>query len=276
MLRCRAFPTLLLALAGPALSPQDSRPPAPIQDNSFLLEEAYNQEAGVIQHIQTFSRISRSGAWVYTFTEEWPVGGQRHQASLTVPFLRPPAPHPAGTGGPGDLLLNYRYQALGDGSAPVAFAPRVSLILPSGSVREGRGNGRPALQASLPLSVVLGDDWVTHANLGWTRTLRARDPEGREAALTAVNAGQSLVWLARPDCNLLLECAWTRGQEVAGPGQTRTVRSTFLAPGIRWAWTFASGLQVVPGLALPLGLGPSRGDNGVFLYLSFEHPLGRR
>jgi hypothetical protein len=25
-----------------------------IQDNSFLVEEAYNQDAGVVQHIQTF------------------------------------------------------------------------------------------------------------------------------------------------------------------------------------------------------------------------------
>ena len=29
-------------------------PPPPIQDNSFLIEEAYNQEKGVIQHIQTY------------------------------------------------------------------------------------------------------------------------------------------------------------------------------------------------------------------------------
>lgn len=29
---------------------------APIQDNSFLIEEAYNQEFGVVQHINTFTR----------------------------------------------------------------------------------------------------------------------------------------------------------------------------------------------------------------------------
>ena len=31
-----------------------------IQDNSFLIEEAYNQEANVVQHISTFSRMSRN------------------------------------------------------------------------------------------------------------------------------------------------------------------------------------------------------------------------
>src|SRR5512134_3304729 len=78
----------------------------PIQDNSFLVEEAYNQEPGVIQHISTFRR-DRGGGWDYSFTEEWPVRGQRHQASVTFTALRPEE----GAGGVGDLALNYRLQA---------------------------------------------------------------------------------------------------------------------------------------------------------------------
>jgi hypothetical protein len=46
-----------------------------------------------------------------------------------------------------------------------------------------------------------------------------------------------------------------------------------LSPGFRWALNFKSGLQIVPGVAVPVGLGPSAGQRGVFLYLSFEHPL---
>jgi hypothetical protein len=34
-------------------------------------------------------------------------------------------------------------------------------------------------------------------------------------------------------------------------------------------------LQIVPGLALPIGLGPIAGERGVFAYLSFEHPFGK-
>ena len=41
----------------------------PIQDNSFLIEEAYNQEAGVVQHISFFSYFPESEDWVYTFTQ---------------------------------------------------------------------------------------------------------------------------------------------------------------------------------------------------------------
>lgn len=40
----------ILLAAGGAFAEE----PKKIQDNSFLIEEAYNQEDGVIQHIQTF------------------------------------------------------------------------------------------------------------------------------------------------------------------------------------------------------------------------------
>ena len=45
---------------------------SPIQDNSFLVEEAYNQEDGVIQHISLFQRLS-TGDWAFTQTDEWPL-----------------------------------------------------------------------------------------------------------------------------------------------------------------------------------------------------------
>lgn len=41
-----------------------------IQDNSFLVEEAHNQEAGVVQHIQSFMYLRQSKEWAYTFTQE--------------------------------------------------------------------------------------------------------------------------------------------------------------------------------------------------------------
>jgi hypothetical protein len=34
---------------------------------------------------------------------------------------------------------------------------------------------------------------------------------------------------------------------------------------------FTSGLQIVPGIAVPIGVGSSSGQRDVFLYLSFEH-----
>jgi hypothetical protein len=46
-----------------------------------------------------------------------------------------------------------------------------------------------------------------------------------------------------------------------------------VSPGIRWALDFKCGLEIVPGLAFPIGVGPSRGEHAVFLYLSLEHPF---
>ena len=49
-------------------------------DNSFLVEEAFNQEAGVFQNI--FGAARRNGHWGATFTQEWPVVA--HDASVLV------------------------------------------------------------------------------------------------------------------------------------------------------------------------------------------------
>jgi hypothetical protein len=43
--------------------------------------------------------------------------------------------------------------------------------------------------------------------------------------------------------------------------------------GVRFAINFKSGLQIVPGLFMPVGVGPSKGEYGGLAYLSFEHPL---
>ncbi|MEY2530816.1 MAG: hypothetical protein QOI96_901 [Verrucomicrobiota bacterium] len=46
-----------------------------IQDNSFFVEEAYNQEAGVVQHILNVPVFFTHGKKEITpdFTQEWPV-----------------------------------------------------------------------------------------------------------------------------------------------------------------------------------------------------------
>jgi hypothetical protein len=88
--------------------------------------------------------------------------------------------------------------------------------------------------------------------------------------------GQSVIWLVHPKLNLMLESIWTAEWDVTGPGQTERSTELLLSPGVRGAIDFASGLQVVPGIAFPFGIGSSRGERAVFVYLSFEHPFGRR
>ena len=108
-----------------------------IQDNSFLVEEAYNQEFGVVQHISSFSYLADSKDWVYSFTQEWPAPGIRHQFSYTLTALRPGSFSSQGPGF-GDVVFNYRYQLLGTGDTRVAMAPRFSLIFPTGDSNRAR------------------------------------------------------------------------------------------------------------------------------------------
>jgi hypothetical protein len=208
--------------------------PLPIQDNSFLIEEAYNQDPFVVQHIFGMMR-DRDGHWTGTFTEEWPAAGLKHQLSYTLPLDQS-----------SDILLNYRYQLLGNGDARVACAPRLSLI--AGSIHD-RHFG---FQAMVPVSVVVTDRVVTHWNGGVTR----------EHGESTWIAGASAIYAILPEVHFMLENLWTSDS-----------RSLIVSPGVRWAYDRPKKLQIVPGVAFPINTRDSH-DRSVFLYLSFEHPFG--
>lgn len=263
-----------LAAQAPVAGPERDTPKQ-IEDNSFLVEEAYNQEAGVVQHANTFSRSAGSAAWMYTFTQEWPVGGQRNQLSYTLPLARNDDPSEETTG-IGDIALNYRYQIGGGDRTRFALAPRATLLIPTGSSRRGLGSGGAGFQINLPLSTKLSPGFVTHSNAGLTYTPRARDTFGNVAAAHSYTLGQSIIWLAHPKLNLMLESTWAVSHEVAGSGQSQRSTEFLLSPGLRGAIDMASGLQIVPGLAFPFGVGGSRGERGVYAYLSFEHSFSGR
>jgi hypothetical protein len=257
---------LVLSTAG------TSRAQSPIQDNSFLIEEAYNQERGVVQHISNFALVRGSGDWAYTFTQEWPLPDERHQVSYTLPVQDLHA-YAAKHEGLGDLALNYRNQAVGNGQAGLAISPRLSLLIPTGRAADNLGTGGVGVQVSLPVSRTVGSRLVTHWNVLVTRTFAARDAAGDRAATNSYGAGQSVVWLARPKFNLLVETLWTRTGAVISDGHATHSDGFVVSPGVRWAYDFRSGLQIVPGAAFTIGVGPSRGRDTIFLYLSLEHPF---
>lgn len=244
-----------------------------IQDNSFLVEEAYNQEDGVIQHIQSFQYF-KGDNWQYTFTQEWPVPGQTHQLSYTIPVEKIKGDGQNDTG-IGDVALNYRYQAVM--KEGMAFAPRFSLILPTGDREKGFGTGTVGYQVNLPLSVRLSDRFVTHYNLGFTFTPNSKDPGGAKADTLATNYGASVIYLASKNLNLMLEAAGTSEQIVVASAATAAENSLFINPGLRYAIDCnvkdMEFFQIVPGIAFPIGIGPSKGEYGVLAYLSIEHSL---
>jgi hypothetical protein len=242
----------------------------PIQDNSFLMEEAYNQEARVVQHISTLIKDPQSGLWTYSFTQEWPVRGQRNQLSYTLPVADQGGRSQTGIG---DVLLNYRLQVISPDESKVAFAPRLSAIFPTGRVSRGLGRGSAGLQFDLPLSVELSRTLVAHTNAGFTWTPRAENAIGNRASLMEYNAGQSFVWLATPMLNFLVENVYQTTRIVVAPNRSVEHENLFVSPGVRMGFNFRSGLQIVPGLAVPFEFGDDRHDPVALVYLSFEHPF---
>lgn len=263
---------VLLALApasvhGQVSAPKSSTPPL-IQDNSFLMEEAYNQEQGVVQHISTFRTHRGSSDFDASFTQEWPVGGIAHQLSYDLPFIRS-----ARESGLGDVRINYRYQLAGSGETRLAIAPRLSVTLPTGDWKKGRGSGSAGIETMLPVSYVLSPRFTTHSNAGLAVTPSARNPSGARADSYALTLAQSLIVTANPNIQFLVETVYTGEQTVIGENSTEWNDDLVISPGVRGAFNFASGLQIVPGFAIPLGVGPSHRDRGLFFYLSFEHPF---
>jgi hypothetical protein len=236
-----------------------------IEDNSFLLEEAYNQENGVVQHIQGV-QFYQQGGWVYNFTQEWPVPTQNHQLSYVIPYIDLQS-----ASGIGDILINYRYQAIRNNF--LALAPRISLILPSGDYKKELGHDAYGIQVNIPISIVLGQRWVTHWNLGTTYIPKAKHGDESQADIQGYNFGGSLIYILTNNLNFMLEGIGNSDEVITKGGAITIENSFYLNPGFRYAIDFASGLQMVLGLSFPIGIGPSSGDNGVFVYLSLEHPL---
>jgi len=129
------------------------------------------------------------------------------------------------------------------------------------------------VQTNLPVSIVLNRRIITHWNAGSTFLPRARNGDYR-ASSAGYNFGQSIILVVNPRFHFMLETCANIFQAVTGPGETGWSGSVYTSPGVRWAFNLRRGLQIVPGVAMPIGIGPGAGERGVFLYLSFEHPFG--
>ena len=253
------------------------RPIDVIEDNSFLIEEAYNQEEGVVQHIFSALHTTSGGrhGWGFTFTQEWPVFSQDHQFSYTIPSYH----LTDGTDrvyGIGDILLNYRYQALYEGEMLPAFAPRFSLILPTGNRRKGTGNNVVGYQWNLPVSKKVADRLALHANFGLTYLPHVKAPPAAtgsapKQSLISYNVGGSAIVALLPRLHFMLEWVGNFDQGFNDAGRReRSFRST-ISPGFRAALVNEEKLQIVAGIAAPVGLNRRTDNIGAFLYFSVEH-----
>lgn len=251
------FFILMLVLSIPASAQEFTKA---IEDNSYYIEEAYNQEDRVVQHVFNGASMNPGTLTEMSFTQEWPAFGRAHQLSITLPYLSQSAPSANGIG---DVMVNYRYQAVDEPG--FAFSPRLSLILPTGDDANGFGTGQAGLQMNLPVSKRWTNNFITHANAGLTFVPDGVTVGAGKELYSDYFIGASAVYLTTQNFNVMCEVLHTNSGSTSG----RT-GETIVSPGLRYAHNIGD-LQIVPGLALPFVFSSASNSNGLFLYLSFEH-----
>ena len=162
---------------------------------------------------------------------------------------------------------------VGSGETPLAISPRLSVSFPTGDWKRGRGAGAVGIEAGLPLSYVMSPLFTAHTNALVGFTPSARSASGARAHAVGFGVGQSLIFTPNQRVQPLVEVVYSREQEVIAEDKTGWIDDLVISPGFRAAFNFPSGLQIVPGLAIPFG---RHGERGVFFYLSFEHPFGHQ
>jgi hypothetical protein len=272
---CCCFLSFFLAF-GASAQVSVPRPAEGIQDNSFLIEEAYNQDPGVVQHIlnivhnATRQAGNESDELSFVFTQEWPLFSQTHQLSYSIPFTFLEEGGRSSSGF-GDISLNYRLQVLEESEKAPAFAPRLSLILPTGDEDEGLGDGTVGYEINLPFSKVVSDRWSVHANAGATLL---PDVSGND--LLSYRLGGSVIYAVNSNFNVMLESLTNWDEEVDDDGRTSREAAVVISPGVRYAFNHPGDAQTVIGIAAPIGVTSAAPDFGVFVYASFEHPFLRK
>ena len=273
----RVLQITLVLLVGSAAAHAQTSPPASapdskfeILDNSFLVEEAFNQERGIFQNIFSFVRSDR-GDWTGAFTQEWPVPGMKHQLSYTAIFSQVDRDDAFD-----DLLINYRYQLITERPGRPAFAPRLSLVVPTGNSEKGHGSGTVGLQVNLPFSKQRHDVYF-HWNAGFTYLPGVKTGvSGRDVSLLSPQLAGSAIWRMRPMVNLMLEAVALSLESLQPGGGTDRDMLLTLSPGVRFGWNIGDK-QVVAGLAVPItrSLDEDNTNSAMLGYFSYELPFRR-
>jgi hypothetical protein len=253
-----------------------------IEDNSMLIEEAFNQEAGIIQHISNF--VFSGGNLFYNYTQEIPLADVKHQFSFGVSYSslqRPSIPLLNSsyiTSGLGDISLNYRPLLWGKNDWALVI-PRFTLIVPTGNARYGLGSGAWGAQFNLAVTKRVSKKIVTHYNAGYTLMTNADHYTytadgtpvlGYEKTIGTKNLGTSIVWIVKPKFNLLVEYVASFGKEMEDDGSLTNLTTSVINPGFRFAMDVGK-VQIVPGAGFPINFTNNHFDStGGFIYLSIE------
>lgn len=263
---------------------EEKKGPEHMRDNAILVEEASNQEAGVVQHIFNWLNAwdrdqgDRTRSFAFSYTMELPIGSQKHQFSFTsilsTEYFTPLGGPEVREGGIGDTLLNYRYQLLADDDF-LWVAPRVGLILPTGDERRNLGTGQLGYLFNLPVSHY-GEMFDFHFNAGATFIPNVSLPINNglfspRHNLEAYSLGVSGYWKPATYLHFFVEALALWVDEIDDFGFQGNRTQVFLNPGLRYAVCQFEEVEWVLGFSVPIGLTRDTPDIGVFAYMSVEH-----
>lgn len=256
-----AIAALICSVAAPARAQatRDASRPFEITDNSFLVEEAFNQEAGIFQNILLVQRPN-ANEWSFEFTQEWPLGGQRHQLSYTVPLEAVKEPGADSYDfGRGTIGLNYRLQLTAESAGRPAVSPRVSFLIPDFP----ESDAQFGIQMNLPVSKQFNDFYL-HANAGYT----VEGISSEAGSSGRASAAGSVIYRALPMVHLMVE-------SVFRANEYDSAHSVLISPGFRAGKNFGNK-QLVFGAAVPLGLLENDESSALLAYISYELPFTKQ
>jgi hypothetical protein len=248
----------------PTVPSQPTAASAGILDNSFLVEETFNQDPGVVQTTFSWVRSGDSG-WRSTVAQDWPLLVHRHQFSWALPW--------SGGGIPlrtGQVVVSYRYQFADLGEHRPAVAARISAVLP----RDRPGEDHLGLQAAVPMTIAWRRFHV-HANAGVTWTQQRHNEGPGAVRLASPYMAASTVWPTESMFQLMLEDIVEFEASLDDSGGRRRRTSMTLSPGLRGGWNIGRN-QLVVGTALPVDVSAEDRSVSLLGYVSFEGPLTRR
>ena len=173
-----------------------------------------------------------------------------------------------------------------EGERTPAFAPRFSLVTPTGDASKGFGHRAGSATKSIYRSAKLSVQRVTlNFNAGG-----ALFPDVNDRDLWNYNLGGSVIYAVSRDFNLMLEAVAFWEEDVADfaeilPASATTTKASaiidrtvtaLLSPGARYAFNLPNDLQIVVGAAAPIGLTSDSPDWGYsFISPSSTHSCGR-
>jgi hypothetical protein len=268
---------------------KEEEPPEHMKDNAMLVEEAFNQEKGVAQHIFNWvnfwdrSEGVRRRDFAFAYTMELPIGSQDHQFSFTTPYLttyeKAEGEPAAQQGDVGDITLNYRYQLLADDDF-LWVSPRFGLVLPAGDERLGLGTGQVGYVFNLPISK-RGELFDFHFNAGVLYTPNVSVPlatglDSPRHDLRTYNLGASVYWKPQTNLHLFVEVLALWPEQIDEGGGRDRLTQVFLNPGFRYAICQLEDVEWVVGVGVPIGLTEDTPDIGVFAYMSVEHAFRKK